>query len=132
MDLFEGVPIIHSYTRSQAIEDGVLRDVTEQARETGFKYPTAVTVGVWSKCVALSEAAKEACNDERGRLHDVLWMAACAAGGVIGKRDGDRTHFSLFVVTDNALEPEEVALWAVCGPGDTPEPCVTILLEGED
>ncbi|MGD9819896.1 MAG: DUF6573 family protein, partial [Desulfomonilaceae bacterium] len=29
--------VIYSYTRAQAIEDGVLVDVTEQAKATGFK-----------------------------------------------------------------------------------------------
>ena len=35
--------VIYSYTRAQAIEDGVLVDVTEQAKATGFKLPTVVT-----------------------------------------------------------------------------------------
>lgn len=36
-------PVIHSYTRSQAIDDGVLVDVTATAQEAGFKVPTALT-----------------------------------------------------------------------------------------
>ena len=31
------LPIIHSYTRADAIADGVLIDVTNEAREAGFK-----------------------------------------------------------------------------------------------
>jgi len=38
--------IIFSYTRAQAIEDGVLVDVSELAREASFRYPVAVTQGV--------------------------------------------------------------------------------------
>ena len=36
-------PIIFSYTRGQAIADGVLIDVTAQAAEVGFKVHTVVT-----------------------------------------------------------------------------------------
>lgn len=34
---------IHSYSRKQALEDGVLVDVTRYAREAGFKVPVAFT-----------------------------------------------------------------------------------------
>src|SRR4051812_27741843 len=35
--------VIFAYTRKQAIEDGVLVDVTETAKEAGFKIPVALT-----------------------------------------------------------------------------------------
>jgi hypothetical protein len=38
--------IIYSYTRKQAIADGVLIDVTELAKEAGFKCPVAFTSSV--------------------------------------------------------------------------------------
>jgi hypothetical protein len=131
-NLFEGVPVIFAYTRAQAIEDGVLIDVTEKAQELGFKHHTVVTQGVWSECVALTEAAKKACNDERGRLHDVLWMAACATRGMVGKMEDDRVYFSVLSITDNPRKPEKINLWMMCGPGDDAEPVITIMLEGED
>ena len=39
----EDWPIISTYTRKQAIEDGVLIDISTAARESGFKLPTVVT-----------------------------------------------------------------------------------------
>ena len=36
-------PVISCYSRAQAIEDGVLVDVTNMAREAGFKWPVALT-----------------------------------------------------------------------------------------
>ena len=36
--------LISSYTRSEALADGVLVDVTETAREAGFVIPVALTV----------------------------------------------------------------------------------------
>ena len=48
--------VIHTYTRAQAIEDGVSIDVSEVACEVGFRWPVAVTstklsagtAGVWA------------------------------------------------------------------------------------
>ena len=44
--------LIFSYTRAQAIADGVLVDVSELAKQAGFRFPVAVTAGVWAECVA--------------------------------------------------------------------------------
>jgi hypothetical protein len=38
------------YSRQQAIEDGVLADVTETAREVGFRIPVTFTAAVWAAC----------------------------------------------------------------------------------
>ena len=62
--------MIYQYTRAQAIEDGMLIDVTETAREAGITIPTALTAAVWERCVAVPE--KATCQDEMGRLWDVL------------------------------------------------------------
>ena len=67
-------PVVSVYTRAQAIEDGILVDVSETAREAGFRIPVAVSRTVWSRLVALPEGYR-GFQDERGRLWDVLWMA---------------------------------------------------------
>jgi hypothetical protein len=61
--------LISSYTRSEALADGVLVDVTETAREAGFVIPVALTRAAWDLCVALSPAAERSCNDEPGRCY---------------------------------------------------------------
>ncbi len=40
--------VIYSYTRAQAIDDGVLIDATEMAKEAGFNWPVALTAAAWS------------------------------------------------------------------------------------
>ena len=62
--------VIFSYTRAQAIADGVLVDASELAKEAGFRFPVAVTAGVWAECVAVPDGV--AGQDETGRLWDVL------------------------------------------------------------
>ena len=72
--LFEDAPVIFKYTRAQAIEDGVLVDLTEWAKETGFRIPVACTAAVWHGYIVPPKSTKELGQSERGRTHDLLWM----------------------------------------------------------
>jgi hypothetical protein len=72
MDSLEDFTLIHSYSRQQAIEDGVLVDVTAQARETGIHLPTVLTDHLHHVLEKIPAAGHD--QDYRGRLHDVLWM----------------------------------------------------------
>ena len=47
--------IIARYTRAQAIEDGVLIDVSKMAKEAGFVIPVAVTDAVWNEYIVPSD-----------------------------------------------------------------------------
>jgi hypothetical protein len=121
-------PVIFSYSRAQAIADGVLVDVTKTAGEVGIKYHTAVTEAVWRKYVAVPEGV--AGQDEQGRLWDILWMLRCAIVRDRGT-EASRIDFQLLVRNDNR-RPEKVTLKALCGPGDDAEPVITIMLPHED
>ena len=64
-------PVISEYSRAQAIEDGVLVDVSETAREAGIRFPLALTRAVWESCVEVPRNRKGQpvpCQDEPGRL----------------------------------------------------------------
>jgi hypothetical protein len=125
--LFGPEDIIHSYTRHEAIEDGVLVDVSQTAREAGVRYPTAVTRRVWDEVVTPSPKAKEWGQDEAGRLWDVVYLFSVAAR----RTSGQILRYKLHVL----LEPPRhkvVELKAVCGPGDEAEPVITIMFPEED
>lgn len=125
---FENAEVIYSYTRAQALDDGVLVDVSSVAKELGIKHPVAVTTGVWNECVEIPRGVVG--QDQRGRLWDVLWMFKIAATKNLKT---DRVTFAVHVRKDNRERmPPLVSLWALCGPGDTPDPVITIMLEGED
>jgi hypothetical protein len=125
--MFEDADLIHRYSRADAIRDGVLIDVSATARQAGFRYPVALTVAAWAKCVAVPPGVEG--QDEAGRLWDVLWLLACAA------RRGDagpEVPFAVHVRNDNRdRTPPLVRLKAVCGPGDRGEPVATVMLPGE-
>ncbi|QDV62013.1 DUF6573 family protein [Crateriforma conspicua] len=118
--------VIHSYSRRQAIADGVLVDVTEAALEAGFVYPVALTSSVWSRCVAVP--SKCPWQDESGRLWDVLWMLLNA---IRQNRDENPLSFSLHVQNDER-PAQLVTLKAQCGPGDIGEPVITVMMPDED
>lgn len=123
-------PVISSYSRLQAIEDGVLVDVSEAAREAGIKFPTAMTIAAFEQCVTVPKDVS--CQDVSGRLWDVVWMMRCA---IRRSTDPQRVNFSLIVQNRPGGMNERrdtVQLVAVCGPGDDAEPVITIMQPGED
>lgn len=117
--------LIHSYTRAQAIADGVLVDVTKTAQEAGICHPTALTCAVWSEYVRVPDGVSG--QDEAGRLWDIVWMLRW--GIQPGCRDV--ILYRLYVRNNNRA-PAMVTLKAVCGPGDDREPVITIMLPHED
>ncbi len=54
--------LIDVYTRTQALSDGVLVDVTETAQETGIVYPTAITRELWNEYIVPREEAPSELN----------------------------------------------------------------------
>ena len=124
---WDDAEIIYPYTRAQALEDGVHVDVSEIAKEAGIKFPVALTSAVHCKYVEVPEGVIG--QDETGRLWDILWVFRFAAA----KFNGSTLLFKVHVRNDNRdCMPPLVTLKAVCGPGDTPEPVITIMLPDED
>jgi len=122
--------LIHSYTRAQALEDGVLVDVSDTAREAGIKFPCAVTRTVWDRYVVVPEGLSA--QDERGRLWDIVFMMRTA---IQRNRDTDTIRFQLYVRNTKREKLDKrdlVTLKAICGPGDDAEPVITIMLPDED
>jgi len=123
--------LISSYTRAQAIEDGVLVDVSEPAREAGFRYPVALTRAAWELAVAVPEGVT--LQDEPGRLLDVLSVLrfAIRCGP---SRDKLCFKVKVYRTTEErrAKKPSTVTLKSLCGPGDTAEPVITVMLPEED
>lgn len=124
-DLFG--PVIASYTRSDAIRDGVLVDVTEDAAAVGFRLAVALTAAAWAEAVAWDGGE---CQDETGRLWDVLWMASLAAR----RATSEAARFTVLRVPNvpGGGEAQTVELDLHVGPGDRGEAVVTILLPHED
>lgn len=124
---------IYTYTRAQAIEDGHLVDVTEKAKEAGFRVPAALTRAAWADCVEWDErdSRRQTHQDKAGRLWDVLWMALVAAKRAPGRQS---LAFQLYRVPrgGRSMRPRLTRLVCHIGSGDDGEPVVTIMMPGED
>ncbi len=120
-------PVVFSYTRAQAIEDGVLVDVSDVAKEAGIRYPVAVTRVLWDGYIVPPEKLRANGQSEGGRLWDTLFMFVHHA------RHNEESLLYYRVIYLNAKDQHEtVTIKAHCGPGDHSEPVVTLMLEHED
>ena len=132
--MFEDADFVFTYTRAQALADGVLVDVTATAREAGFRIPVALTSAAWADCVAWTQGDTGRTGipqDEAGRLWDVLWMAGHAAR--LHRNSGsNRCAFSVLRVPRGERRARSCALALHIGPGDAGEPVITIMLPNED
>ena len=117
--------LIHAYSRAQALADGVLVDVTKEAGPDGmlggFAIPVAVTAALWSAIESIPTNLR-GITDSRGRLHDVLWMAALAARR---HRDLSAAQFLVHLPSCGTRKRTRELLLHV-GPGDRGEPVATI------
>jgi hypothetical protein len=86
-DLFGEV--ISTYTAEQAVEDGMLADVTMLAKEVGFKLPVRITSTVSDLCTP-PESNK--IQSYEGRLWDVLNLAKWA---ILRAKDDNFTKFTV-------------------------------------
>ena len=128
---------IHTYSRADALDDGYLVDVTETAREAGFRFPVALTRAAWDDCIEWSDAdtaRKHWPQDQAGRLWDVLTMTRCYVRGA-ACRDPDADRFMLQVLrvprAGRGVKARAVRLMAHVGPGDDAEPVITIGLPSD-
>lgn len=126
---FSEMPVIYSYTRQQALDDGVLADLTAWAQETGFRIPVACTRAVWDGYLEPPKGTEQLGQSLRGRAHDLLWMLYVA----IRKAPSSSALLTFEVIFLNRHKKHEtVKLKAVCGPGDEAEPVMTIMRPNED
>lgn len=113
---------IYSYTRADAIRDGVLIDLSRLDIIRGhWRHPFACTYSVFQ---LLKLAAKTEGSDLVGLLHDVSFIAKIAS-----QTRGARSDTVIFKA---AIGDRNQPLKLHIGPGDTPEPVLTLMLPDED
>jgi hypothetical protein len=119
--------VISRYTRSQAIEDGVLADVSELAKQAGFKIPVALSSGVYNLAV---EAQEKGGQDYKGVVWDILNVLFFT----IKKQrpGGQRVDFTVSIWSKYTGKQRDFQMYSVCDGGDNGEPVITILLPNED
>ena len=126
---FENFTLISTYTRAQAIADGVLIDISATAAKHGFKLHTVVTDNLYHRYLTPPDGLSAGEGQSlAGRLHDLLTMAMLAARKGLGR---NRVEFEvLFLMRPGKLDLVKVI--AHVGPGDDPAPVLTLMLPGDD
>ena len=105
--------VISQYTRAQAIEDGVLVDLTGHKGTEIFRYPAAFTSALWAE---IERGQGKDQGTREARVWDVCWMATKFARELGPTRRQTRVK----------IGARSHVLWADCGPGDDAEPVITI------
>ena len=121
--------VVYSYTRKQAVADGVQVEVTKTAKEAGISFPVFLTRTVFDAYVAVPPDVQG--QDEAGRLWDICWMLRFAI--IRSRSHGDRVPVALYVRNDNR-RAKLVKLIAQCGPldMDDAQPAITVMMPDED
>ena len=121
--------VIFEYPRTQAIEDGTLVDVSQLAKEAGFRFPVAITQGV-SDLLTPNEAQERRGQSYDGRLWDVLNVLRYTIKST--REQTDRIEFKVLLHNRYTGKVQYAKLVSVCGPGDDAEPVLTVMLPDED
>jgi hypothetical protein len=118
--------IIYSYSREQAIEDGVLVNLPEHITRQYFKFPVAITSSVWHLIeMAIDNLQHQ--NSLEGVLCDILWMSQRG----ITKRIDESQHLFQVIITGVGKKRNHT-LKIMCHPGDQGEPVLTVMMPEED
>lgn len=115
--------VIHTYSRAEAIRDGVLVDLTALFPDdtSRLKYPVACTAAVWNLIERVCERTGE---DPGGYVWNLCFMAIHA---------GKTVHPTTRIFKCSIPCPgRQHAFKIVCGPGDDLEPVFTIMFPNED
>ena len=112
---------LFSYSRAQAIADGVLVDLSRFPEISQvWRHHLACTDTVWNLVQA---AIRDEGKDLPGILWDISHMAMASAR--VKGASSDRVGFRVIIGRKTH------ALKLVVGPGDTPEPVLTLMLATE-
>ena len=122
-------PVLYTYSRSQAVADGLQVEVSKVAEEAGIRFPVFLTRAVYDSFVRVPPGVTG--QDEAGRLWDIVWMLRFAIRKA--QHGQARLPLALYVRNDNKA-PRLIKLVAMCGPLDIdePKPAITIMLPDED
>lgn len=125
----DGWNLIYSYTRAQAIADGVLIDVTDAARAVGFRVHTAVTATLYHRYVELPPGVSGEGQSTTGRLHDLLFLVLCSAKKSHPGADRATVRIAFLMEPGRTVTVDVIAH---IGPGDHGKPVLTLMLSEDD
>ena len=143
--MWADAPIIHGYSRAEAIEDGVLVDLDQHPTpdrpelddlralrlEHGIKFPCAMTSTAFFRWINPTEQDANDGQSIAGRLHDLYGRYVMDVRLSRGRAEASDTLLLTMRVWTGGRQ--RVARFKiVCGPGDDGAPVLTFMLPDED
>lgn len=120
---FLGDVTVFTYTRAEAIADGVLVEADpEIVQAAGFSIPVAMTSTVYETFVTARSHESESEN-----LARLGWLLHTVRDAIKSSAEGNRVDFH-HMDSDGKMHE----LYALCHPGDNGEPVITVMFIGED
>jgi hypothetical protein len=137
--IFGQADVISSYTRAEALADGVLVSLSLAPR-FGFRVPVAITAAGHGSAIAWDEQDPR-CREIEGMREAAVLRSAVHAAKALTRRQNagepverpDRIDFTVeCIATDGACRVMTVPFYMTISGGDSGEPVGTIMLIGED
>jgi hypothetical protein len=128
--MFTKDDLIFSYTRKEAIEDGIQIETPGTiCKNNGLKIPVFMTSTVYEKYVKVPESLKSVC-DEQSRFAEILLSLY---KNILKNTDVSTLFFDILVLNDKN-KTEKITLKSMIGAKDIddPSPAITICLKNED
>ena len=120
----------YSGSRAHALKNGEIIDVSQTARQSGFRWPTALTRAVWEDCVAWTEEDSKRQTPQTESVRMRALVSKCTDTVRLRTPSSDRMAFSINRIPRDgkAKTARSVILQLVAHPGDDEEPVLTIRL----
>jgi len=125
---FKDFPVISSYTRQEAIDDGTLINITDITKQRGFKFPVCITSRLYACLESIPK--KYSLETVRGRINDILDMLIFKIQ-ISKEKASDIIYFQV-IIHDSRNSKTPKRLYSRCSAGDNMEPVITIMFEDED
>lgn len=115
-------PAIYTYSRRQAIDDGILIDTTKEANAAGFRIPVVLTCAVFNT-FTVHKPASYIIDEEETSIMIKLLFKQLYREVIKGSNANEDTIYFTF---------NDVDLYSVINGGDYGEPVMTVMLTTED
>jgi len=115
--------IISTYTKQDAIDDGIFIDITEQASKAGFKIPVAITKNLFSTFISSAKSDEVEAEADTNKRLDVF-LKQMYQECLTANRNNSILTAKIY------LDNKRAVVWAVIegtSPSD-PRPTITIML----
>lgn len=120
-----GVPIIRD--RQEAIQSGILIDVTPAAKELGLTFPVTITKPLWDIGIVTNQSLSQ--EEQTGRLRDILMAFRLRLASLA--TISPLIDFPALLAMPPSTVPQPVPLFAIIQPDAGNQANVTLLLPNE-